>query len=406
MDEAAVLDAPVIDTGGESAIELTPKPENVEGEPKPAIDPKADNRRNPDALRKTLKWLRENGGEHSERAVDLERMLGEMKSYKAVAPTVREAREAMQAIKSIGGAARIAELQTASVHMAEVDSMLEAGDPKVLDEIFEMAPKGIAKLAPAILERLAQADPQAHGQIQKAETAKYLESQGFSSAFDAAVEAFNAKDYTTAQRLLTQISNWGKGLLTASAAPKVDPERQAFEKERETFAQEKYSGEINTVFSKVIAHAQTVLDKELAGDKKRLGLSEESYSLLREDAWKYLQELRNADPIFKSSIGAKFNEKSRKVDPSSEEFVKGFNEQFGKQAAERAVRVRYGHVKPATVVPVKSPLTAPSATGPVIDYDQTRRKFGRDAQDAILQGKAVAKDGKPIKKVGNKWAFA
>jgi hypothetical protein len=417
MPEDAVLDAPVeIPSLDSSSSE---SPETVAGEsPTPdtsASDQhdqqdKPDKRRNPDALRKTLKWLRENGGEHSERAAEIERYLGENKSYKTVYPTVRDARETKLAVDAIGGVGKIAEMQQSVAHMAEIDSMLEAGDPKVLDEIFQLAPKGIAKLAPAILDRLAESNPQAYTHAVAPHALSFLDTQGVTDALDAMVQAFNAGKPDEAKGVLAKIVNWYKSIISSSShtAVKPDPEREAFEKERETFSQQKYHGEVKATFDQVISHAEQTLDKHLAADRKRLGLSDESYALLREDAWKYLQSDRNADPVFKAAIGTKINDKTRSISTDAVSFLNAQTDAKAKAACDKAIRVRYGHLKATPVATEKKSPTSPPSGGTVaLDPDVTRKKLGRSgAQDAILRGEGFSRDGKPIKKTNGVWKYA
>jgi hypothetical protein len=417
-DLSAVLDAPVDSTPEVVAAEETGNESTAS--PAPGTGPesqddgqgKADRRRNPDALRKTLKWLRENGGEHSERAQEIERYLGENKSYKSVYPTVKEAREAKLAVDSVGGVAKIAELQHSAAHMAEVDSLLEAGDPKILDDIFKQAPQGMAKLAPAILDRLAQSNPQAYAKAVTPHALGFMDSQGLTEAIDSMVSLFNEGKAQDARGILNKIVNWYNNLSKANqATPAVDPEREAFEKERETFAQQKFSGEVTTLFNQVVSHAEQTLDKHLAADKKRLGLSTEAYQLLREDAWKYLQSARNEDGVFKSSLGNKINTKSRTIAGDALGFLNAQTDDKAQDACEKAVRLRYGHLKATstTAIPVKkSPTSAPTGSLAVLDQAMTAKKLdSRDkAMDAILSGQGYSKDGKKLKKVQGKWQFA
>lgn len=420
-----VLEAPAVDTASttdtvpesdpsiaDSSAPTQRDPDTDHTDKPDQSDDKPDKRRNPDALRKALKWLRENGQEHSERAAEIERYLGENKSYKTVYPTVKEARETKLAIDAIGGVAKIAELQHSVAHMAEVDSMLEAGDPKVLDEIFQLAPKGIAKLAPAILDRLAESNPQAYISAVAPHALGFMDAQGLTDAIDAMVQSFNAGKPDEAKQVLARIVQWYKNTANTSAptAAKPDPEREAFEKERETFSQQKYHGEVKATFDQVVSHAEQILDKHLSADRKRLGLSDESYALLREDAWKYLQADRNADPVFKAAINTKINDRTRSISSDAVQFLNAQTDAKAKAACDKAIRVRYGHLKASPVTTTtekKSPTSPPNTGSAALDPDVTRKKLGREgAQDAILRGEGFSKDGKPIKKVNGVWKYA
>ena len=371
-------------------------------------DQKLDRRTNPDALRKALKFLRENGGEHSQRAQDLERMLGETKSYKTAFQTVREAREARQALDALGGREKLAEIQQYTARMQEVDAMLEAGDKRVLPIILETGTTGLVKLLPDILTELQKADGNSVAAALKPHAFSYLQSQQVPSLIDGMVMAFNANKPEEAKEYLARLVDWYKKE-SGGTQQQADPARQALETEREQFHQQRFEAEVKSAFEPMISHAEGAIDKELAPYQKQYGFSGDLLDVIRNDVWKRIERERNADPLFQSMIGTKVNERTRKVDPSTSEFLKQQTTQRVKDATRKEIELRYGFMKKPAATPEvkKDVVAAPAIAGLTPDYEVMRSKWGRSAtQDAILQGKALNAQGKPIVKVGKVWKLA
>ena len=165
-----------------------------------------------DSLRKTLKWLEDNGNEHSSQANEIRKVLAERQSYKSVYGTVREARDAKQILDTVGGAQKIAELQAVGARMAEVDAMLNAGDPRVLEAILETpeATKGIAKIFPNLLDKLATSNPQEVSEALSPYILGFMDNQGLFGAIDSMVGAFNAGKPDDAKKILASIVAWSQ----------------------------------------------------------------------------------------------------------------------------------------------------------------------------------------------------
>ena len=413
----AVLDAPV--SAPESTATETPVSENNKIAPKESSQSTAqptdrtDRRLNPDALRKFLKAQREADPANVEHVQSIERALGELKSWKTVAPTVREARELKQAIDSVGGREKLAELQTYATSMREVDDMLEAGDPRVVDKILETGAKGIAKVLPALLEKLAQTDPQGISAAIRPQVTGFLDSEGLPDAIDAMVAAFNAGKPDDAKAVLAKIVSWAKGMF-GDAKPGSDkpPAQAEWEREREQVYQQRFAGDVKSAFDASMSHAEQAIDRELGVQAKEYGLTPEVLGVIRADVWKRIEKERNADPLFKSTIAAKVNERTRKIDPSTADYLKSQVDQRVKDAVRQELRLRYGFIKSKTAAAdpnKKADVTsAPAGTVISIDYGKTIAKYGsrQSAEDAIMNGKAVNSAGKPIIKQGKVWKLA
>ncbi len=420
----AVLETPVSTPASTSAgPDATSQPDNSAQESsqstqakQPTDKPeKTDRRQNPDALRKTLKWLRENGGEHSAQAQEIERSLGELKSWKTVAGNVREAREIKAAFDAIGGREKLAEMQQFTTRMREVDSLIEAGDERALPMILESPEMsgGTAKLLPGLLRELAKTHGEDVSRAIQPHVATFLDAQGLPDAIDAMVGHFNANEPAKAKEVLAKIVDWYKAKMgQAESGPQKPAEQAAWEKERDSFQQKEFSGHVEKAFDVSMAHAEQRITAEMAPYLKQYGIPKETAELILGDVWKRIEKERNADPLFKARINDLVNERGRKVAPETADFLKAQVDQRVKDAVRKEISLRYGFIKKAPSAsaetkpnPTAAPMTGVTVT---IDHNRTAAKYGGEdgMRDAIISGKAVNSAGKDIVRVNGKWKLA
>jgi hypothetical protein len=409
---AAVLEAPVSTDSTQETPVGTSQPDKTQ-EPTQSTQPddKNDRRQQPDALRKYLAAQRA-VPENAEHVKTIERALGELKSWKTVAPTVREAREIKQALDSVGGREKLAEMQTRDTQVREVDSLIAAGDERVLPMILQTPEDraGIAKILPGLLRELGKSNASEVSAALQPHISSYLDSQGLPEAIDAMVAAFNENKPDQAKSILAKIVNWGKNVFGAKGTDSKPPEQAAWETEREQFHQREFAGSVKTTFDAAMTHAEQAIDKELGVQAKEYGLTPEVLAIIRADVWKRIEKERNNDPLFKSTIASKVNERTRKVDPTTADYLKSQTDQRVKDAVRLELRARYGFIKKAPVDPNKKPdvTAAPGGVTVSIDYPKTIAKFGgrKAAEDAIMNGEAVNSAGKNIVKQGKVWKLA
>lgn len=112
-------------------------------------------------IRQALKAFRESNADYASAAKLLNDGYSRYEAYKSEFPTVEEARTVKAQLESVGGLEGLANMQSVMSSIEETDSLLESGDPKVLDQIAEDAPEGFKRLAPAYLNKLQKLDPDA-----------------------------------------------------------------------------------------------------------------------------------------------------------------------------------------------------------------------------------------------------
>lgn len=223
------------------------EPEASEGgqpeEPQP--EAKVDGRTNPAAIRSALKAFRDADPKNAPLARELNDGYGRYTAYKSEFPTVAAAREARALLDAIGGSEGITGLQETVRSVNETDRLLYAGDAKVLDSLYEdMKSNGsegaFAKLAPAYLDKLRSVNEQAYFETLKPHFFQGLVDTGLPNVLQAIAKAAagDKPDIETIKQLVNGASEWFDNLRNSVEArdkSKLDPERQAFEKERSDF---------------------------------------------------------------------------------------------------------------------------------------------------------------------------
>jgi hypothetical protein len=128
--------------------------------------------------------------------------------------------------------------------------------------------------------------------------------------------------------------------------------------------------------------------------------------------WNRITRERNADELFKAGLAERVNERSRKIDATTADFLKAQTEARVKEAVAKEIKLRYGFIKrPGTenAPAVKpNPTAAPAGAVIEIDHNMTIKQTGSRsaAQDAILQGRAWNSAGKEIRRMGRVWKLA
>lgn len=412
----AVAEAPVVDAAS------TPDASTVDTESTGHVDTeqqqddKTDGRKQPDALRKRIADLRRQADSIADPAEkqrlldDAKRLndgIGKVRAYETVYPTVREAKEAKTLIDSLGGREGLTNLQGVYARVQEIDHAFEVGDPSIIAQMWEDAPDGMVKLAPAIFARLEQANPQAYEKAIVPHAVKFFDNAGFPEAFDEMVGLYQKGQKEQADALAQKLGRWFSGQRQATQngnETKSDPEKERLQRELQERDQKANAAAIDRAYNDVVAHAAPVIDKYLKPIVAKLGLSKEQYEALREDTWKHLQDTRNSDATYKTVAKAKY---AQGVDKATE-YIKQETENRAEDAARSRANFWYGHQlrngavatkKPATAAPVSPSITRGKEPSPSeIDYGPkgiaAAKKAGfKDLGDMILAGKAPLKAG-------------
>lgn len=321
---------------------------------------KVDGRNNPDAVRKHLAEMKADP-EKAALAKAITDGLGKKRGYEAEFPTVKDAREVNQLIKSVGGREAVTTAIESHAVMQQVDTELAEANPAVVKRLFDQAPEGMVKLMPSIMESAAKANPEAFKASLAPHVAAMLQGDGLTGALNALVDAFNTDNKDGLKDVIGRILQYYKGLMQGAAPKAKDPDREKFEKDRTDWETQKQQETTREIFSSNLAHSGNKIDAELAADAKRLGLGKAALEKLRQDVWRNIETRRNADNGFKSALQTKFSSKTAKVD--AVKHLNEFTDSVVKAAVDEEVISRYGERKKVVRVDPTAPKGKPGAPG-------------------------------------------
>ena len=183
-------------------------------------------------LSAALKAFREANPEHGAAAKLLNDGYRRAEAYKEVFPDVQTARGVRAALDAIGGTEGLATLQSTVASVEETDALVDAGDPKVLDQIIEDSPEGFKKLAPHVLSRLQKLDAEAFGRTIQPHLVRGLADANFEGVLTAL--ASKVSDNAEASTIVRDMQAWfesQKRQAERQNADALNPEREKIQSE-------------------------------------------------------------------------------------------------------------------------------------------------------------------------------
>jgi hypothetical protein len=196
--EMEVMDVDQVDSGSEEVVEQESGAEQQETQQDDPYSSKASRE-----YSQWLKSLRESGDPQAQKFARLAKNNhGEMFALRQLDKDgINGVREKYALLDSVihndpergelKGQEAIAALQDTVREYAEIDELLASGDPRALDSLGEDFNSGLAKLAPAILDRVAGADPEAYAAAVLPHFVKALASSDLVANFNGLVDVLN-----------------------------------------------------------------------------------------------------------------------------------------------------------------------------------------------------------------------
>jgi hypothetical protein len=291
--------------------------------------------------------------------------------------------------QELKGAEAIAALQDSVREYAEIDELLARGDPKALESLGEDFNEGLAKLAPAILDRIAQSDPDAYAAAVLPHFVKALAGSELVSNFNGMVDVLNetAPNWLTEaqktawaadqqRKVVALAGNMGKwlnaqaakagelpksaGRQNGSGKPPVDREAQQTQREQD------YHWNTN-ISPKLDSHAAQSFAQLFAPYAKRLHLDAPTTNALKMEFSKRVAGQAAKDQAYMGQL--KRYRGMRNPDPGTVlNFAKVNFDKHAKTVMDALVNERYKPFlsgKPRTVAPGGngSKSAAPPAPG-------------------------------------------
>ena len=277
--DTAVIDTPVEDTPIDDVqvdetpadisevTEETPADETDEKVPadKSSAQPKqptvGELQKNLAKLHKELKATNPEAAKLLDQTKDI---IGRGEAY-AKLGTVDQIRAKIGVVDSFGGPEAIARYQTIANEVELTDTQLEAGDPVVLDKVFEDAPEGMVKLFRPYMDKMLEraktmaraGDPTALNAFEEAlqpHTFATLERIGFESVLTALA---SANDISAVKSLHAELKKWWDGEREKSRqgpVSKVDPREVELGKRETEFQKQQDNAFQGQIGQAIIAH--------------------------------------------------------------------------------------------------------------------------------------------------------
>jgi hypothetical protein len=363
-------------------------------------------------IRASLKAFRDASPEHAQAAKLLNDGYSRYEAYKAVFPTVDDARTFKTQLDTLGGLEGIANMQSTLANVEETDALLEAGDPKVLDAIFEDSPEGAKKLAGPFLSKLAKLDPETYQKTVQPHFVRSLIDANFPNVLNFLSSKLG--DNAEAKGIVDNMKAWFAGQQSQAekfSSDALSPERDQFQKERETFQSEKrkdFESAVGTVVSSHInselgsklrpyAAALNALPVAVRQDVARACISELASSLKADKAYQtQVNAMLNARKPDRDKIIA-YNK--AKVTSLADTIIAKVTANYSlkpgeaaKSAAARTGKKPGAQDAPKTATNIIKLKAAPKDSDIAWDHPNM-------STEAYIRGRAVVRDGKNFKYV-------
>jgi hypothetical protein len=402
VDAATPPDSP--DSGGE----ITP-------------EPSVDGRTNPAQVRSALKALRDSDPKNAPIARELNDAYGRYNAYKESFPTVADARNAKAFLDANGGVEGLTSLHETIQSVNETDSLLYAGDPRVLDSLIEdMKAEGkldaFSKLAGPYLDKLRGLNEKAYFETIKPHFYQTMAELGIGRVFTALHNALSGEkpDLETAKGWAIELNRWFKEIedgVKQTDKSRLDPDRQAFEKERSDFQTTKQKE-----FQSGVANEADSYNNHALGDAlrpyfklpyfKNLTSNRSSLISLAKEVKGTLFEELNADKTYQAQMAAFFAGKSPDKSRIAQ-YHQAKVDTMAKRIVKQVIETRYpDYAKKTALAPQPAAAPAPDAAAQKGQPEYVKAKPEWDSIDWSKDpGKMLFVTGKAYLKGSGKFVY-
>ena len=404
---APPADAPEVDTVETDTTDVAEVPpdgaiEATDTGEAPAEGDKSAAPPNASQIRAALKAFREASPEHAQAAKLLNDGYSRAEAYKEVFPDVATARNVRAALDTIGGIEGLSELQSTIASVEETDSLLDAGDPKVLDQIIEDSPEGFKKIAPHVLSRLQKLDADTFQKTLQPHLVRSLIDANFPATLQYLERAVG--DNADAKAVVQNIMQWFEGQKSVAERLNNDtlnPEREKLNTERQQLVKERQDELKGRIAQDTDSHIRQELGTKLRPFSESLKTLPEA---VRADVARacitHLAQALRADKAFQTQLQTMLNSKK----PDRERIVRFTNEKvssLGDKIIETVVKsygLKTGKPAARTTTTTKAVTESPAANSAMVKLARQPNINDIDwetpgAQQGFIAGRALMKSG-------------
>jgi hypothetical protein len=330
--------------------------------------------------------------------------------YREFPGGLKEAVGLKQAFAEIGGAEGAKELQEAVADYVSIEQLFEKGDGSFMDRLAEALPASFSQIMPAGLAKWKAVDPEMYEHSQAKVLIQTVDQFRLSETLESLWN--KATDEPTKNALAHIWQQVDAIRQKAAKAPerKVDPQNEALTRREQELAQRETQALLAPIANSGRQQIQTITDREMTQsyqwDKTDPSVKEAVQDRVR-------AEVVNASKKDKIFLKEFDRLKDRKDAAGLDKHVKNFQDRVTPSIVQRVAKLFAVKPKNAGAISIKKPIVAAAngngkgATPPanwvrwnegtppranLIDYG----KMGRNADDMILAGKYILKDGRHV----------
>lgn len=318
-------------------------------------------------------------------------------------------------IESVGGAEGLATIQERVAEVDATDELLASGDPKALEALGPDFDPGLAKLTPAILERVMKSDPAAYAAAILPHLMSGLSGSPMVADLNRMVDVFQAPHLDDAGKvkalgnLLGKIGQWfehnEKKAGELKSAP-VDAKANELTERERTFEEKQQTAHWNnTISPPVVAYENQKLEELFKPYAAKLRLDAagkaELFSLFKQK----LKAAGNADTAYTKQMKIYRNQKNPDA-ATVQNFVKAAINRHAKGIVDKAVKTLYpGRAAAATsdkTTPIAGARTPAGNAGGLptivnVRPDPSTVDYGKTSEADQYKGIYTLKSGKKVK---------
>jgi DnaJ-domain-containing protein 1 len=319
-------------------------------------------------------------------------------------------------LESVGGAEGVTQLQERVAEVDATDQALASGDPKALEALGPDFDPGLAKLTPAILERVMRADPQAYAAAILPHLMSGLAGSPLVGDLNRMIDVLQAPHLDekgkvgAIAKLLGQIGQWFEANERKAGELKAAPENKERgdldQRRSEVEKLEQKSHWDNRIAPAVVSHEKTKLEELFKPFDSKLKLDPAAKADLFETFKQKMKAAGLADAAYMKQMA--IYRKQKNPDPAVvANFVKSAINRHAKAVVESAVRARYGRFlgaakKPGTTtaVPGARAATGKPGAGVIIVSAKPAPEtidYRRTSEADQWKGLYTLKNGKKVK---------
>ena len=210
-------------------------------------------------------------------------------------PELKKLKETVAAIGDGG----VEAIQAERSEWNAIDEAYNAADPRFLDIMVDANPDSFNKIAPLMLGKYAQTDPDGYQRHMAGIIATTLTNAGIGANLRFLARAIELGDKEGGSALLKEVTDFLGGISElAKSQPKAPDKNPDLDAREQRIKEAEDQQWVSQTASEVNSFKTSAIKKELAQYAKNQQIDDETYELIENQALKYVNAILMADPNF------------------------------------------------------------------------------------------------------------